>query len=123
MTVNEAIAQVDRVRPNTVPTDIKIGWLSRVDQYVHEEIMRGREGCSQEEFKPYTIEDGNKILLVPPPYDELYIYRLESHINYEEREIKKQANSVALYNEAMSQYEKKYMREHRALPLPPVKYY
>lgn len=123
MTVNEAIAQVDRVRPNTVPTDIKIGWLSRVDQYVFEEIMQGREGAESMTFQPYTEDDGEKTLLVPPPYDELYVYRLEGHIYYEEREIKKQANSMAMYNEAMLEYSKKYIREHGSIDLLRAKYF
>lgn len=123
MTINEAIAQVERVRPNTVPTDILIGWLSRVDHYVYEEIMRGREGFESVIFEPYTLDDGDKTLLVPPPYDELYVYSMEGHIYYEERELSKQANSMALYNEAMQTYAKKYMREHRAKPLPNTKYY
>jgi hypothetical protein len=71
----------------------------------------------------YTDEDASKTLLVPPPYDELYVYKLEAQIFYEQREIKKYASSMALYNETMQEYRKKYIREHRALPLPPVKYW
>lgn len=122
MTIYEAIAQVDRSRDNTVPTDIKVGWLSKVDHYVFTEIVAGREGAP-EGFEPYTEEDMMRPLLVPPPYDELYVYKLEAMIYYEQREIKKYASSMALYNQAMNEYSKKYVREHPALPLPPTRYW
>lgn len=123
MKINEAIAQVDRVRNNMVPNNIKIGWLSRMDHLIFEEIMAGREGAEGKTFVEYTEEDGEKELLVPPPYDELYLYMLEAKIYYEQREIKKYASSMALYNEIMNEYSKKYVREHRALPLPNTRYW
>lgn len=124
MTINEAIAQVQRIKPNVTPTDVLIGWLLRVDKYVYEEIMRGREGFDNITFEqPYTVADGEKTLLVPPPYDELYMYYLEGNICYEERELRKQANAMALYNESMHAFAKKYMRDHKSLPLPPTIYY
>lgn len=123
MTIDECIAEVDRVHPNKVPLDIKIGWLSRIDQYVFEEIIRGREGSDGMTFKAYTMDDGQKTLLVPPPYDELYVHRLDSNISFEEREDERQANAMALYNQTMQDYAKKYMREHRAKPQPRPKYY
>ena len=39
------------------------------------------------------------------------------------KEIKKYASSIALYNEAMQEYSKKYAREHRSLPQPRTKYW
>lgn len=122
MTVYEAIAQVDRLRDNTVPTDIKIGWLSKTDEYFYEEIMKGREGAPAG-FEPYNEEDMGRALLIPSPYDELYQHKLEAMIYYEQREIKKYASSMALYNQAMNEYIRKYVREHAALPHPNVKYW
>lgn len=123
MKINEAIAQVDRMRDNMIPNDIKIGWLSRTDHLIFDEIISGREGSEGQTFEGYTENDGDKTLLVPPPYDELYIYKLEAQIYYEQREIKKYASSMALYNETMNEYSKKYMREHRALANPATKYW
>lgn len=122
MTVYEAIAQVDRLRDNTVPTDIKVGWLSKTDEYFFEEIMKGRVGAP-EGFESYTEEDMGRVMLVPSPYDELYLHKLEAMIYYEQREIKKYASSMALYNQAMNEYIRKYVREHAALPHPHVKYW
>ena len=62
-------------------------------------------------------------LLIPAPYDELYLYRLEAEAYYRQHESKKYANAMALYNQVMFEYKNKYAREHRALPHPPVRYW
>lgn len=123
MTIDQAIAQVDSLRPNVIDHAKKIGWLTRVDQYIYSELMESREGAAIKEIPVYTEEDGSKTLLAPPPYDELYTYYLEAQIYYAEREITKFGSSMALYNEAMREYRKKYMREHRAKTQPPVHYW
>lgn len=123
MKIHDAIARLDRVRPNVVPTDVKIGWISTVDSYIFNEIMAGREGAPITTFYPYTEDDMNKTLLAPSPYDELYIYKMEAELYYEEREITKYASSMALYNQVMREYSKKYMRDHRANQMPDIKYW
>lgn len=123
MTINEAIARVDVLRENLMPPDQKILWLENVDRAVYEEIIKGREGEDAVTFPQYSENDGERELLVPPPYDMLYVYRLEAEIYYTLNEIKKQANALIRYNELLSAYANKYAREHRALPHPPVIYY
>ena len=123
MTINEVIAQVDRTRDNLVPNDAKIRWLARTDQMIFDQIMKGREGVEDKKPPEYGEDDGEVTLLVPPPYDELYIYKLEAEIYYEQREIKKYASSMALYNQTLAEFRNRYAQEHRALPLPRVKYW
>ena len=123
MTINEAIARVDDLRDNTMATDIKIAWLQMVDQQVYEEIIKGREGADTVTLPDYTDNNGERVLLVPPPYDMLYVYRLEAEICYKQQEIDRQANALTRYNELMDSFAKKYAREHRSLPHPPVIYY
>lgn len=123
MTINEAIARVDDLRDNTMATNIKIAWLQMVDQQVYEEIIKGREGADAVTLPDYTDNDGEQVLLVPPPYDMLYVYRLEAEICYKNQEIDRQANALTRYNEMMDAFAKKYAREHRSLPHPPVIYY
>ena len=125
MTINEAIARVDDLRDNTVATDIKIAWLQMVDQQVYLEIIKGREGAEAVTIPDYSDNDNNggRVLLVPPPYDMLYVYRLEAEICYKSEEIDRQANALTRYNELMDAFAKHYAREHRSLPHPPVIYY
>ena len=123
MTINEAIARVDDLRDNTVRTDIKISCLQMVDQQVYEEIIKTREGADAVTFPDYSDNNGEQVLLVPPPYDMLYVYRLEAEICYKNQEIDRQANALTRYNELMDAFAKQYAREHRSLPHPPVTYY
>ena len=122
MTINEAIARVDDLRDNDVRTDIKISCLQMVDQQVYEEIIKTREGADAVTFPDYSDNDNNgeRVLLVPPPYDMLYVYRLEAEICYRSEEIDRQANALTRYNELMDAFAKKYAREHRSLPHTPV---
>jgi len=123
MTINEAIARVDDLRDNTMAPNIKIAWLEMVDQQVYEEIIKGRVGADAVTLPDYSDENGERVLLVPPPYDMLYVYRLEAEICYKNQEIDRQANALTRYNELMSGFAAKYAREHRSLPHPPVIYY
>ena len=123
MTIFDAIAQADRLRDNTMPTDIKVGWLCHVDQTIYEELIKGREGQDEVEYPNYTVDDGSKELLVPPPYDMLYVYRLEAEVCYAQGEFAKQTNPLIRYNELMSGYAAKYIREHRDVGSAPAVYY
>ena len=123
MTINEAIARVDDLRDNTIAPNIKIAWLQMVDQQVYHEIIKGRVGADAVTLPDYSDNDGERVLLVPPPYDMLYVYRLEAEICYKNQEIDRQANALTRYNELMDAFAKQYAREHRSLPHPPVVYY
>lgn len=123
MTINEAIARVDDLRDNTMAPNIKIAWLEMVDQQVYNEIIKGRVGADAVTLPDYSDNDGERVLLVPPPYDMLYVYRLEAEICYKNQEIDRQANALTRYNELMDAFAKQYAREHRSLPHPHVVYY
>ena len=123
MTINEAIARVDDLRDNTMAPNIKIAWLQMVDQQVYNEIIKGRVGADAVTLPDYSDDNDERVLLVPPPYDMLYVYRLEAEICYKNQEIDRQANALTRYNELMDAFAKQYACEHRSLPHPPVVYY
>ena len=123
MKVNEAMARIDGLRPNTIDEQTKRVWLTCVDQYVYREIISVRQGAEGKTFVPYGEDDGERDLLVPPPYDELYVFYLEGMIYYATRELDKMSGSMALYNQAMNDYKNKYFSERGQLPLPPTRYW
>ena len=123
MKVNEAMARIDGLRPNTIDEQTKRAWLTCVDQYVYREIISVRQGAEGTAFTPYEESDGDRSLLVPPPYDELYIFYLEGMIYYATRELDKMSGSMALYNQTMNDYKNKYFSERGQLPLPPTRYW
>ena len=87
--------------------------------------MRNRDGAIKKNIID-TREDGGDItftgyntdtpddreLLVKAPYDEIYLYWLESRIDYHNGEYGRYNNTVTTYNAAYSAFERFYNRAH-----------
>lgn len=113
MTVREAIALVDRLKPNKFTEEDKIKWLSEIDGLIVRELIETHENPTFEgEFKGYTAESLDTDLIAPYPYDVLYRWYLESQIDLGNMEIQKYNNSKTLFNTAYVNYTDRYNRTH-----------
>lgn len=116
MTIMGAINHIDAVKPNGYSQDEKVRWLSVLDGIVKREIIDTHEGGDSVVYQAY---DENtflmQALLVPHPYDDVYIKWLESQIDYANGEYGKYNNSVSLFNTAYTAYEKYYNRTHKPI--------
>lgn len=112
MKIIEAIQKVDALKPNNYSQEDKVKWLSTLDGIIKTEIIDTHEGADNVTFKGYDISSLETELLVPAPYDDIYIKWLEAQINYNNSEIGKYNNSMAMYNSAYSTYERYYNRTH-----------
>lgn len=116
MTINEAITMIDSIKPNTYTHAQKISWLSTLDEMIKKEIIDTHEGGEAVDFSGYGEDTNiNTPLLVPSPYDELYIFWMESKIDYWNGESAKYNNSITMFNNAYSTYQEYYNRLHRPL--------
>ena len=116
MTITEAITMIDSIKPNTYTHAQKISWLSTLDEMIKKEIIDTHEGGEAVDFSGYGEDtDINSSLLVPSPYDELYIFWMESKIDYWNGESAKYNNSITMFNNAYSTYQEYYNRLHRPL--------
>ena len=116
MKIIEAITMIDSVKPNTYTQAEKIAWLSTLDEMIKKEIIDTHEGGEAVDFSGYGEDtDINTPLLVPTPYDELYIFWMESKIDYWNGESAKYNNSITMFNNAYSTYQEYYNRLHRPL--------
>ena len=116
MTIIGVINHVDKVKPNVYSQTEKIKWLSTLDGTVKTEIIDTHEGGEGITFKGYTENtDMNTELLVPHPYDEVYIRWLEAQIDYANGEYGKYNNSITMYNTAFMAYERYYNRTHKPI--------
>lgn len=117
MTVNQAIALCDALRPNQYPRELKIGWLSKLDGRIFHELLMTHADCPVTEFAGYDPSSGeDSVLLVPAPYDEdVYNYFLQAQIDKENGETTRYNQSVTMYNAAFRAYENYYHNGH--LPL------
>lgn len=85
MLVSDAIKEADRLKPNEFTTEDKLKWLERIERRVREEILRHYKTPAPEVL-PFTTEDLSRELLVPAPYDEIYIHWLHAQMDYYERD-------------------------------------
>ena len=118
MTIEQAIFLTDELKPNQIEKERKIEWLSRLDQRLFDEVVgtHERDERTPEAFIPYTQEtNGDTELIAKAPYDELYRFYLEMHIDLVNLEYDKYNNSAALYQNALGQYRRAYHRTHRPL--------
>ena len=114
MTIIDAIHRVDGVKPNSYSMDEKLRWLSSLDGIVKKELHDVYLNDVQIEFEGYGENTPlTRELLIPYPYDEIYIRCLEAQIDYANGEYEKYNNSTALFNAAWAAYEKHYHRTHK----------
>lgn len=113
MTIIEAISSLNEVKPNSYSQTEKIKWLSRLDGMIKSEIIDTHEGGKDITFSGYDENvDLSTPLLVPHPYDEIYIRYLEMQIDYANNEYGKYNNSREMYNTAFEAYAKYYNRNN-----------
>lgn len=116
MTISEAITRTDAVKPNGYTQREKIFWLSTIDSIVKTEIIDTHEGARGISFSGYTEDTPvSTVLLIPAPYDEIYVRYLEMQIDYANNEYGKYNNSMMMYNTAYAAFERYYNREHMPL--------
>lgn len=113
MTIIEAINRIDSVKPNGYTQAEKMRWLSTLDGIVKTNIIDTHEGAEGISFDGYTEETNlTTKLLVPAPYDEMYLFWLESKIDYWNGEMGRYNNSISMYNAAFAEFERYYNRTH-----------
>lgn len=112
MKIIEAIQKVDTLKPNNYSSEDKIKWLSTLDGIIKIEIIDTHEGSDKVEFNGYDISSLETELLVPAPYEDIYVKWLEAQIDYNNSEIGKYNNSMAMFNIAYGNYERYYNRKH-----------
>lgn len=113
MTIAEAISQVDTLKPNTYTPEDKIGWLSTLDTKVKTQIIDAHEGGENIAFSGYdSSTDQDTQLLVPAPFDEMYLRWLEAMIDYHNGDDGRYNNGIILFNNAYEGYKRLYTRTH-----------
>ena len=113
MTIGEVISKVDALKPNTYTPEDKIDWLSTLDARVKSQILDAHEHNEPIFFYGYdSLTDQDMELLVPAPYDEMYLRWLEAMIDYHNSEDEHYNQAITLFNNAYEGYKKHYTRTH-----------
>lgn len=118
MTIQEAIARVDSLKPNQYKHPEKVAWLSDVDGKIYTEVISKRENTEGIEWKPYTENtDVSLKLLVDDPYTEVYIYYLCAKIDWYNGEYDRYNNDMTAFNQAYQESVTNYVKGHKSLGL------
>ena len=113
MTIIEAINKIDSLKHNTYSKSDKVSWLSRLDSMVNRTIIATHEGSDSATFTGYDDStDLQTKLLVPEPFDEVYLRWMEAQIDYHNGEYNKYNNAIIMYNAAFEAYQNYYNRTH-----------
>ena len=112
MTIIEAINKLDDLKHNTYTQSNKVEWLSRLDAMVKKFILDTHEG-EEVTFNGYDDStDTSTELLVPAPFDEVYLLWMEAQIDYYNGEYEKYNNSIDMFNTSYNSYQNYYNRTH-----------
>lgn len=116
MTIQSAINHINAVKPNAYSQDEKVKWLSSLDGVIKAEIIDTHEGAESVSFREYDETTPlTQELLVPHPYDDVYIRWLEAQIDYASGEYGRYNNSITMYNTAYTAFEKYYNRTNKPI--------
>lgn len=113
MTLIEAINRIDTLKPNTYSQEEKVKWLSTIEGIIKRNIIDTHEGGEGVSFAGYD-ETTNLAteLIVPAPFDEVYLRWLETKIDYANGEYSRYNNSAEAYNDAYTEFARYYNRTH-----------
>lgn len=116
MKLAEAIAIIDTLKANPYDRSEKRMWLSTLDGMVKTRILDTHCG-RQETCLPYTEDTPEDTqLLVPAPFDRIYLWYLSAQMDYYNGEITRYNNAISLFESAFEDYANYYHRTHKALP-------
>jgi hypothetical protein len=111
--IKEAIDRIDRLKHNTYNRADKIAWLSMLDDTVKRLIIDNHEGWEDVTFNGYDANTNlDTKLLVPSPFDDMYIKWLEAQIDYANGEYDRYNNAMAMYNTLYNNYSNYYRRNN-----------
>jgi hypothetical protein len=106
-TPNKVIEHVDKVKINAYDPEDKFHWLSELDGMIRCVVMQ-EEGA----FAYSYPDDGDRDLLVPYPFDNIYPLYLIAMISLHNREYNNYNNEIQVFNTRFEEYKKAYIREN-----------
>lgn len=104
MTVTDTISQADELRLNTISDEQKAAWVIGLDQQIAERL-------GMTSFL-YGWPAGDGELLLPAPYDRVYVLYLCCQIDYYNNETALYGNDKTVYDEMMGEAMAWWRRQH-----------
>ena len=106
----QAIEIFDRQFENDIAEEDKMRWLFQLDEGLQNELIATHEGGSKMEND--DPGDGERELLVPSPYTDIYLYWLRCKMFLSQGEIDLYNNFLSAYTTVKEEFEREYHRTH-----------
>ena len=101
MTLAEAIAKADEIKPNAFGSQTKTAWINEVEGLVQTQVLLLRADAV---ITYDTEKDANTELLVNPPHDKLYPAYLTAMIDFANGEYNRYQNTVQMFNAHFNEF-------------------
>lgn len=116
MTIRQVLDEIAELQPHSFGSERMIKWLRQLDMELWEKIIKTHEGWQDVPRPDYRVEsDDDTVLLVPEPYECIYIHWLQSRIDYSMAEFGRFNNSNAAFEADRTEYAAWYNRTHMPL--------
>ena len=115
-TLQQALTRIDAICPNAWDETAKLLWLNECESMIQMRIL----GAAPEACITYDADtDRSTTLIVPAPFDRLYVYYVIAMCDYAAHETAHYADSMMLFNAALDEYAKWYQRTNGSVTSTP----
>lgn len=127
MTVQEILAKVDEIKPNTFDENLKITWLSELEgrifndvilTHVHDLVDDEEGNMIEPTFAGFDETSENEELLVPNTYCDLYRNYVFAQMDFANGETDRYNNSMIMFNNSYNDFCNWYNRTHKPIQKP-----
>jgi hypothetical protein len=117
MTLNEAIAKIDSLKPNQYTFAEKVAWISDVDGRIYRDLITKHENPEKKTWDGPYDEDSSSalVLLAYEPYTDLYIYYMMAMIDQYNGEYTRYSNDMEQFNNSYQAFADDYIRNNKSV--------
>lgn len=112
MKIIDAITKIDSLKHNTYTTSDKVAWLSELEWDVKKNVLDTHEGGDIDFIGYDDSTDLQTELVIPKPYDRVYLLWMESQIDYYNGEYDRYNNATDMFLVAYQDFKSYYNRTH-----------
>lgn len=113
MTIQQAIARADEMKPNMMSTSLKVQLLNEIESIIFDEIVMTHEHAADITAPAYDDDtDPATELILKAPDDAVYVYWLMCEIDKQNMEYDKYNNDKLLFQDAYDEASNRWTRHH-----------
>lgn len=114
MTIQEALDQLDEMKPNMMSRKLKVKYLTEIEQLIYDEIVLKHVQAEEPAGKPVYTEDSDPgtVLIIPDPYSSVYLYWLMTKVDIQNQEDARYNIDRQHFENAYDTMSDWYTREH-----------